>query len=347
MSCFLLALGGEIIKRVTIKDVAKHANVSNSTVSHVLNNTRFVRQETRERVLHAVTTLGYSPSVAARSLTTNRTQIVGVLIPNARNSFFGEILSGIEEVLRPANYGLVVCNTDEIWEREAHYLDLLLRLRVDGILATAATCKWHVQADAHTPIVFFDRSFEGMDAPFVGINNHKAAYQATCHLIEHGHRKIGLLLGEAHLSTGRERFAGFRQALQEHDIELREQWVVPSIFSIEGGYDATQHILSLPERPTALLLNNNFLSVGALLALKDLGLHCPQDVSLIGFDDHPWAAISDPPLTVMRQPTRKIGQISAQSLLDMINEGARPTSHIILQAELVERQSCRRPSPIL
>lgn len=344
MSCFLLALGGEIIKRVTIKDVAKHASVSNSTVSHVLNNTRFVRDETRERVLHAVTTLGYSPSVAARSLTTNRTQIIGVLIPNARNSFFGEILSGIEEVLRPANYGIVVCNTDEIWQREAHYLDLLLRLRVDGILATAATFKWHLLADAHTPVVFFDRSFEGMEGPFVGIQNQKAAYKATCHFIEHGHRKIGLLLGEEHLSTGSERFAGFRQALQEHGIELREEWVVPSIFSIQGGYDATQQILSLPERPTALLLNNNFLSVGALSALKDLGLHCPDDISLIGFDDHPWAAVCDPPLTVMRQPTQEIGQIAAQTLLDMINDDVRSESHIILEAELVVRQSCRRIS---
>lgn len=342
MSCFFgLFEEGGIIKRVTIKDVAKQARVSNSTVSHVLNKTRFVKEETRERVLHAVATLGYSPSVAARSLTTNRTQIIGVLIPSARNSFFGEILSGIEEVLRPANYGIVVCNTDEIWQREADYLDLLSRLCVDGILATAATFKWHVSANGHTPIVFFDRSFEGMDGPFVGINNHQAAYKATCYLIKHGHRKIGLLLGEKQLSTGRERFAGFRQALQEHGIEFREQWVMPSIFSIEGGYEATQQILSLPQQPTALLLNNNFLSLGALSALQDVGLHCPQDMSLIGFDDHPWAAVSNPPLTVMQQPTRKIGKIAAQTLLDMINHETRPTSHIILEANLVVRKSCR------
>ena len=149
------------------------------------------------------------------------------------------------------------------------------------------------------------------------------------------------MLGEKHLSTGRERFAGFRQALQEHGIEFREQWVVPSLFSIEGGYKATWRILSLPEQPTALLLNNNFLSLGALSALQDVGLRCPQDMSLIGFDDHPWAAVSNPPLTVMRQPTRKIGKIAAQTLLDMINHETRPTSHIILEADLVVRQSCR------
>ena len=314
--------------------------MSNSTVSHVLNDTRFVKEETKKRVLHAIATLGYSPSVAARSLTTNRTQIIGVLIPNARNIFFGEILRGIEEVLRPANYGIVVCNTDEILEREANYLDLLLRLRVDGILATAATLKWHVLTHAYTPVVFLDRSFEGMDGPFVGIDNKLAAYQATSHFIENGHRKIGLLLGYEQLSTARERLAGFRRALQEHDIPLREEWIIPSVFSIEAGYKATRQILSLPERPTALLLNNNFLSVAALSALKDLNLHCPEDMSLIGFDDHPWAAVSNPPLTVVRQPTVQLGQIAAQTLLNMINDQPPPEPRIILKAELIVRQSC-------
>lgn len=314
--------------------------MSNSTVSHVLNDTRFVKEETKKRVLHAITTLGYSPSVAARSLTTNRTQIIGVLIPNAHNIFFGEILRGIEEVLRPANYGIVVCNTDEILEREANYLDLLLRLRVDGILAAAATLKWHVLTRAHTPVVFLDRSFEGMDGPFVGIDNKQAAYQATSHFIENGHRKIGLLLGNEQLSTARERLAGFRQALQEHHIPLREEWIIPSVFSIEAGYKATRQILSLPERPTALLLNNNFLSVAALSALKDFNLHCPEDMSLIGFDDHPWAAVSNPPLTVVRQPTLQLGQIAAQTLLNMINDQPPPEPRIILKAELIVRQSC-------
>ena len=184
------------MRRPTINDVAKRAGVSKATVSHVINNTRFVEEETRQRVLQAIAELGYRPSSVARSLTTKRTETIGVIISDASNYFFGEVLLGIEDVLRPANYGLIVCNTAEILEREAHYLDLLLRQRVDGIIAAATSQRWDILAQAevqHTPIVFVDRSFEGLGGPFVGVDNKGGAYLGTRHLIEFGHRQIGIL----------------------------------------------------------------------------------------------------------------------------------------------------------
>jgi LacI family transcriptional regulator len=331
------------MKRPTMSDVAARAGVSTTTVSHVINDSRFVEEETRQRVLQAIAELGYRPNVVARSLTTNRTQTVGVIVSDSSNHFFAEVLRGIEEILRPKNYALLVCNTAEILERESHYLDLLLRQRVDGIIAAATSQRWEVLTEAeieHLPVVFVDRRFEGLDGPFVGVDNEKGAYLGTKHLIECGHRRIGILAGFQRLSSMRERLVGFRRALREYDIPLPEEWVIISDLGIEEGRGAMRELLTLPERPTAVFASNNLLSLGALLALKDLGLRCPQDVAVVGFDDHPWAAVSDPPLTVVRQPAEAVGRAAAEMLLSLIDGEQTPVSRIILDCELVLRQSC-------
>jgi LacI family transcriptional regulator len=323
-----------------MRDVARRAGVSKTTVSHVVNETRFVEEETKQRVLQAIAELGYYPNAAARSLTTKRTGTIGVVISDASNLFFGEVLLGIEDVLQPENYGLIVCNTDEILEREAHYLDLLLSQRVEGIIAAATSQRWAALAEAevrHTPIVSVDRTFEGSEVPFAGVNNQHGAYLGAKHLIERGHRQIGIIAGFPRLSTMRERLAGFRQALEEHHLPLPEAWIVSS--PLKAGREATYQILSLPERPTALFINNNQLSVGVLRAVKELGLRCPEDIALVGFDDHPWAVVSDPPLTVVRQPTRELGQSAARMLFDLIQGQPPAKTRVILECELVIRQS--------
>ena len=205
------------MKRATITDVAKLAGVSKSTVSHVINSTRFVEEETKQRVLGVIADLGYYPSLVARSLTTDRTGTIGVIVSDATNSFFGDVLRGIEDILQPLNYSLVVCNTDEILERENHYIDLLLRQRVDGIIAAATSQKWEVLNRApiqHTPVIFLDRAYEGLEGPFVGVDNQGGAYLGVKHLIDCGHREIGILAGFQRLSTMRERLAGYWQALE-------------------------------------------------------------------------------------------------------------------------------------
>jgi LacI family transcriptional regulator len=326
-----------------MSDVAARAGVSKTTVSHVINNTRFVEEETKQRVLQAIAELGYRPSVVARSLTTNRTETIGVIVSDSSNHFFAEVLRGIEDVLRPKNYALLVCNTAEILEREAHYLDILMRQRVDGIIAAATSQRWDELTKVetqHIPVVFADRFFEGLDDPFVGVDNKKGAYLGTKCIIDCGHRQIGILAGFQRLSTMRERLAGFRRALEEHDISLPEEWVITSALSIEGGREAMRQLLTLPECPTAVFLNNNLLTLGALLALKELGLRCPEDVGLVGFDDHPWAAVSDPPLTVVRQPAGQVGRAAAEMLLALINDEQVAEPRVILDCEVVARQSC-------
>jgi len=337
--CFLYQ--GEM-KRATINDVARLAGVSKATVSHVINKTRFVEEETRMRVQNVISDLGYHPSLVARSLTTNRTGTIGVIVSDASNAFFGDVLRGIEDVLQPLNYSLVVCNTDEILERENHYIDLLLRQRVEGIIAAATSQKWEVLNRAplqHTPVIFLDRAYEGMEGPFVGVNNRAGARLGTQYLIEHGHRKIGILAGFQRLSTIRERLAGFRQALDDHQIEIPPEWVEESQLGIEAGRESAIRILSLPNRPSALFINNNLLTLGALLAIRELGLRCPQDISLVGFDDHPWSAVSCPPLTVVRQPSRSLGQQAARMILSEIEGEPYHPEVVILECELVIRES--------
>jgi DNA-binding LacI/PurR family transcriptional regulator len=331
------------VKRPTMSDVAARAGVSKTTVSHVINNTRFVEEETKRRVLQAIAELGYRPSAVARSLTTNRTETVGVIVSDSSNYFFADLLRGIEDVLRPENYALLVCNTTEILEREAHYLDILMRQRVDGIIAAATSRRWDELTEVeiqHIPVVFVDRVFEGLDGPFVGVHNKRGAYLGTSHMIDCGHRRIGILAGFQRLSTMRERLVGFRQALQERDIPLPEEWVITSSLSTEGGREAMRQMLTLPECPTAVFISNNLLSLGALLVIRELGLRCPEDIAIVGFDDHPWAAVSDPPLTVVRQPAQQVGQAAAEMLLVLIN-GEQPAGpRVTLECELILRQSC-------
>lgn len=330
------------MSRPTMQDVAERAKVSKATVSHVINNTRFVEESTRERVNQAIKELGFRPSAVARGLATQQTHTIGILISEQSNIFFSEIIEGIEEVFLPENYGLMVCSTAEILEREAHYLDLLLSQRVDGIIAAATSQYWRAIFEAeklHTPIVFVDRAFEELEGCFVGTNNKEGAYQGIKHLIANGHHKIGILSGFDRLSTMRERFDGYLQALEEASILVNQDWIIPSELSVAAGREAFRKLMSLEDQPSAVFSNNNLVSLGALIEMKELCLRCPDDVALVGFDDHPWAAVSDPPLTVIKQPSHQIGKIAANMLLSLIREEPIAKCKVLLDCELIVRES--------
>ena len=177
-----------------MRDVAEHAGVSKATVSHVINETRFVEHATKVRVQEAIRTLGYRPNAAARSLTTQRTRIIGLIVSDVTNTFFGEIMRGIEDVLIANDYSLMLCNTNEVLEREAYYIDILLRQGVDGLIAAAASQNWDVlnqAAKLNIPIVMLDRTFDNAKSPYVGVNNRHSAQLGTNHLLERGYREIG------------------------------------------------------------------------------------------------------------------------------------------------------------
>ncbi len=330
------------MKRITMRDVAERAGVSKATVSHVINETRFVEETTKERVQRAIKDLGYRPSLAARSLTTQQTRIIGCIVSDATNNFFAQVIRGIEDVLVSENYSLMVCNTNEVLEREQYYIDLLLRQGVDGIIAAATSQNWEVLNDAaklNIPIVLLDRTFDDARFPYVGVNNVQGAFLGTQHLIERGYTDIGILSGFHRLSTMRDRLSGFEQAMQKHNLPIREEWSIASPLSIEAGNEAIRQLLGTADRPSAVFICNNLLSLGALMGLQDTNLRCPDDVAIVGFDDHPWAVVSSPPLTVIRQPTYAIGETAAQILLGMMDGATAKTPAVVFHCDLVVRES--------
>lgn len=351
--------------RVSIKDVAKQAGVSTATVSHVINQTRFVRDETRQKVLEAIEALNYQPSSIARGLATNSTQTIGLVVSDITNPFFTAVARGVEDEINQHGYHTIFCNTDEDPSREDEYLRLLSARQIDGLII-APTGVWSERlvriADTDVPIVMLDRHIPEFEAPLVCVDNEAGAYQAIRHLIDLGHRRIAVLMGLITISTLRDRLAGYKRALDEAKIPIDENLIVqadPRYFSNQlslsqlsaplltnnqmtpTAYSALQQLLDLADRPTAIFVTNNQMTLGTLYALKERNLSCPADISLISFDDHDWASLFSPPLTVVRQPTYQLGKTAATLLMKMISHQEFETP-APLPVELIIRESCCR-----
>ena len=358
------------VTRPSSKDVAKRAGVSIATVSHVINETRFVSDETRKKVLDAIGDLSYRPNAVARGLATKSTKKIGLVISEITNPFFTAVVRGIEDEAINQRYNIILGNTDEYPEREEDSLNLLATQQIDGLIIapTGVPCAaLSALAESGVPIVQLDRSSPGLAAPLVGVNNEEGAYQAINYLISLGHRRIAFLLGLDVISTQTERLNGWARALREADLPLDDDLIVRAdprfygVLSDAGGplslvkpvaqrhqlpsaYEIFQNLLKLPQRPSAIFVANNQLTLGALYAFRACGLRCPEDVSLISFDDHDWAPLFNPPLTVVRQPTYQLGQTAVRLLMQMIN-GESVENPPPLPVELVKRASCGAPPP--
>lgn len=358
--------------RVSSKDVAKRAGVSIATVSHVVNKTRFVSDETRQKVLAAIADLNYRPNAIARGLVTQSTRKIGLVVADTTNPFFTAAARGIEDEALSAGYNIVLCNTDEDPEREELGLQLLAGQQIDGLIITPTgdpSVSLLALAESGIPIVQLDRSSPGLSAPLVGVNNEQGAYEAIRYLIGLGHRRIACLINLDRISTQRERFRGWARALQEAGLPTDDELIVaadPRFYGVLSGatgalalvkppaqhqgmpsaYDILQGLLSLPHRPSAIFVASNQLTLGTLYAFRACGLRCPEDISLVSFDDHDWAPLFNPPLTVVRQPTYQLGRAAAHLLLQMIN--GEPAEAPSPQAvELVVRASCGAPPVIV
>lgn len=335
----------------TIRDVARAANVSTATVSHVFNGTRPVSAATRQAVLDVARRLNYRPSAIARSLATRRTFTVGVVVADVLNPFFAGIIRGVEDLLWQQGRNLVVCSTDEQAEKEAYYLHLLVERRVDGVLVASTGVDLPVYAELahhHIPAVFIDRRPPRPWGPVVETDNVQAGYAATRYLLDRGHTRIAILGRHQALSTVTGRFAGYRQALVEAGITPDESLAITVDSRQEAALQATQALFVRPDSPTALIAANHVMTLGVVAAMQALGVRCPQDLSLIAFDDLPWLALFAPPLTAVRHATAQICQYAVDLLLTAMNRQSIERNDtagypmITLPAELIERASCTR-----
>jgi LacI family transcriptional regulator len=331
----------------TIYDVAKRAGVAPITVSRVINNTGYIRQETRQRVLAAVDELGYVPNRLASSLRSRRTNVLALVLADISNPFFTLIARGVEDLASEQGYMVIFCNTDESEDEEQKYVDLLLQQRVDGILlvpagdgATAISA-----AQRHkTPLVVIDRRPPGAAVDSVRGDSLGGAYALGRLLLDLGHRRIALLNGPAGVSTADERQAGYSRALDEAGISPAERLSLSGRFTTGSGRQMTLQALAATPRPTALLAANNFIALGALQAVQECGLRLPQDVALVGFDDLPDALVAFPFLTVAVQPAYEMAQQATGLLLKRLaGEGPAEPQEIILSTRLIVRQSSGSP----
>jgi DNA-binding LacI/PurR family transcriptional regulator len=331
----------------TVHDVARRAGVSASTVSHVVNNTRFVSDELRERVLTAMRELDYTPNAAARMLMLKRSHMIGLIVSDIRNPFFASVARGVEDVAQEQGYTLVLCNSDENAERETACLNALETRAIDGVLLASAGVASQQLARlvrAGYPIVLVDRDLPGLGAPAILLDNEGAAYGAVKHLIAAGHQRIAMISGRASISTTTERVAGYRRALRESGVEFDDRLLVSGLSTSEGGAAAAEKVLDVDPPPSAIFSGNNLMSIGVLQAIENRRLVVPDDIAMVGFDDfpYPWSDAFRPHLTTVAQPTYELGRCAAELLVERLrgpkshsNDGERVT----LEGKLVIRES--------
>jgi LacI family transcriptional regulator/LacI family repressor for deo operon, udp, cdd, tsx, nupC, and nupG len=328
----------------SLQDVARHAKVSIATVSRVLNKSGKVVPATRETVEAALRKLNYRPSRVARRLRMKdgRAHLVGLIIPDILNPFYAEIARGVEDVASGSNYAVLLCNSDESSEKERFYLNVMAAESVDGVIlppfeeADAAVLE---TMRSGIPVVCVDRSLARKKTDLVEVDNYQGAFDAVTHLLERGHRKIGLIEGRAHVSTNRQRRQGYVDALQKGGVEVREDYIATGDFKQESGRLLTHELLKLRRPPTALFVLNSPMAVGALAALHQLRLAIPRDVAVVGFDDLPWAEALNPSLTAVRQPAYAVGRKAMELLLGRIVMPTRPAIVVRLMPELIIRGS--------
>jgi LacI family transcriptional regulator len=326
----------------TVQDVARHAGVSVATVSYVLNGTRFVSAGLRERVLAAVRELHYEPNAAARTLRSNRSHTLGLILPDLRNPFFTETVRGVEDMAEARGYTVLLANSDEDPRREATHLRVLRAKHVDGlILAPAGGPYQELQqlVDTGFPLVLLDRDLARLGAPVVMLDNEAAARAAVDHLIRLGHQRIGMISGRPPISSTVDRQRGYRRALDAAGLSFDQQLVAMGGSTIEGGVAAAGTLLELPSPPTAIFAANNLMTIGAVMAIERHGLSIPGDIALVGFDDFPWADVFRPRLTTVAQPLYELGRAAAELVLKQLSGADRRPRRVLFPGTLVVRDS--------
>ena len=341
----------------TISDVAKRAGVSAMTVSRVINETGHTSAQTRARVAAAIDELGYVPNALARQLRSKRTKTIALLVSDISNPYFTTIARGVEDFFVAHGYSVMYCNTDEDETEEEQYLLMLIERQVDGVLLVPARSSgesFRLLASHRTPVVVIDRRVTSRSVDSVRCDSEAGAHSLVEHLVKLGHRQIAVLTGSPSISTSMDRVLGARRALEEAGLELPDAMVHYGSFNYGKSNQADGHRMALDmlaapgPRPTAVFCANNFIAFGAIRALREAGLRVPDDISIVAFDDIPEEWVSEPFLTVARQPAYDIGHRAAALLMDHIT-GEQPPSgaSVILPFELVLRRSSAAPNPNL
>ena len=325
----------------TILDVAQHARVSVTTVSHVINETRYVSEELRQRVLTAVEELGYQPNALARSLRVKRSHTIGMILPDNTNPYFAEIARSIEDASHRHGYSTILCNSDDNPTKEQRYIQVLMEKQVDGIIlvSVGAQSAQNILLRNNSAIIMLDRTDPFLCCDSVQIDNVQGGWLATRHLLDLGHRRIACLAGPNTVIPSDGRVQGYEKAMHETPEAESYIRVMLGDFHADSGYDLTRTLLSESPESTAIFACNDLMAIGAMRAIQERGLRVPDDVSVVGFDNIALARFVTPPLTTVAQPKYEMGQLALQLLLERIENKELPNRFPILECGLVIRAS--------
>jgi len=325
----------------TIQDVAKAAGVSVATVSRVINNSKSVSDETRELVLETIKKLNYQPNLLGRNLRRAETRLILILLPSISNPFYSKLVKGAEDVAHKNGYNVMLCNTDSDIKRERVYLEHLKNRLADGLIFMSP----EIDKDELTniskkyPVVQCSEYKEGADVPRISIDNMAAAYKAVKHLIGIGHRRIGMISVRNEYVSTKQRELGYRKALEDSGIDFDSTLIKYGSYGFRSGLRAAKQMLSMENRPTAIFAISDSMAIGAIRAAKESGLKVPADLAVVGFDDISFASMCEPPLTTISQPKYDLGCAAMEMLLAQIQGKPFETKEVVLEHELIIRQS--------
>ena len=343
MICYSDGMAGTGARRtVTMADIARVAGVSITTVSHVVNRTRPVSPEKERDVLSAIAEAGYVPDNVTRSLRTVGTQTIGLAMSAISNLYFGSVVAGMERAAARAGYSLLLADTHDEAGEELRAMSNLLSRRVEAIVLApspepAGALQYARQRGV--PVVLIDR-FVKADVDQIGTENIQATAGLVDHLASLGHRRIGMISGLEGLSTTEERLAGFRLGLRRNNLSLDRRCVLSGGSSSGPAENALHALLARAERPTALVVGNNSMTIGVMRGARDAGIRIPEDLALMVFDDFEWADLFHPRLTVIAQPVRALGEQAVELMLSRLADPSLPARRVVLQPEFVHRESC-------
>lgn len=336
-------------KKTTIYDIAKHLDVTASTVSRALKNNSRISDATKLLVRETAKKLNYQPNNIAAALRKGKSNVVGIIIPMADRNFFASIIRGIEEIVNDAGYNVIICQSNDSTEKEISNIGTLLESQVDCIMASYAKSTTNFDhykeiVDRDVPLILFDRlheSLESLDVDAVVIDDYIGAYKATQHLIDQGCRRIAHFSGPEHVSIYKERKRGYEDALIQNNISLDESLILESDLKLKAGKDLTETILQWNQLPDAIFSSSDYSAIGAMEVLKSNQVRVPEQVAIVGFSNESFTSFVEPSLSTVDQHSKKIGQYAANLFLDIMkkSKGEHTATKTVLSPELIIRKS--------
>lgn len=335
-------------KKTTIHEIAKALNTTASTVSRALNNNPRISEETRKKVLEMADKLGYEPNVMASSLRKGSSRIIGIIVPYADRIFFSSIIRGIEEEVKKSGFNVIICQSYEKLENEIEDVNALLAAQVAGIIISISketSTYEHLERvlQRNKPLVLFDRTTDAINTSCVAIDDFRGAYDSVVHLIRNGYREIAFFSGSKTVSIFRERFRGYKAALEDHTLPVREEFIVEVPSDVDQGKAATEKLMALPHQPDAIFSCSDFSALGAIKWLMSHHYRVPEDIGVIGFGNDPFTQYLDPTMTSVDQKSKQMGKTAAKVFLEQLEEKEAAYHKVLLSPELIVRQSSSRP----